>query len=98
MAPSWATSPGVKSRGCSVWTLRTPTTWSFQLSGTLSIEAMNRRWSMPATHRKRFSAGTSGTTSGSRVLATSPVTPSPNGTRARPIWYRSRPFVAASVR
>ena len=28
---------------------------------------MNRRWSMPRTQRKRFSAGTSGTTSGSRV-------------------------------
>ena len=31
-----------------------------------SIEATNRRWSMPRTHRKRVSAGTSGMTSGSR--------------------------------
>jgi hypothetical protein len=47
---------------------------------------MNRRWSMPRTHRKRSSALTSGITSGSRDLATRPVTPAPNGTLARPIW------------
>ena len=35
---------------------------------------------------------------GSRIAATRPVIPSPNGTTARPIWKRSRPFVAASVR
>ena len=85
-------------RGCSVWTLRTPTIWSCQVSGTDSIDATKRRWSMPRTHRKRGSARTSGMTSGSRLAATRPVTPSPNGTRARPIWKRSRPFVAASVR
>ena len=56
----------VKSRGCSVWTLRTPTIRSFQTSGTESIEAMNRRWSMPRTHRNRSSLLTSGITSGSR--------------------------------
>ena len=64
-ARSWATSASVKSRGCSVWTLRTPTVWSCQVSGTDSIEATNRRWSMPRTHRKRGSALTSGMTSGS---------------------------------
>ena len=63
-----------------------------------SIEATKRRWSMPRTHRKRASALTSGMTSGRRSAATLPVTPSPNGTRARPIWKRSRPFVAARVR
>ena len=56
--------PGVNSRGCSVWTLSTPTTWSCQVRGTLSIEATNRRWSMPRTHRKRGSALTSGMTCG----------------------------------
>ena len=39
----------------------------------------------------------SGMTIGSRVAATRPVIPSPNGTTARPIWWRSSPFVAASV-
>ena len=33
MAESWATSAGLKSRRVSVWTLRTPTTWSRQVSG-----------------------------------------------------------------
>ena len=59
---------------------------SFQTSGTESIEAMNRLWSMPRTHRKRSSWLTSGITSGSRDSATRPVTPPPNGTLARPIW------------
>ena len=62
----------LKSRGCSVWTLRTPTIWSCQVSGTDSIEATNRRWSMPRTHRKRGSALTSGMTSGSRVGGDAP--------------------------
>ena len=97
MAESWATSEPANSRWSSVWTLSTPTTWSCQVSGTDSIEATNRRWSMPRTHRKRWSAATSGMTIGSRVAATRPVIPSPNGTTARPMWYRSRPLVAASV-
>ena len=79
-------SAGLNWRACSVWTLRTPTTWSFQLSGTLSIDATNRFWSIPRTHRKRESERTSGTARGVWVAATRPVTPSPNGTRARPIW------------
>ena len=33
MARRWATSDGVKSRGCSVWTLRTPTIRSFHDEG-----------------------------------------------------------------
>ena len=37
-ALSWATSASLNSRGCSVWTLSTPTVWSCQVSGTLSIE------------------------------------------------------------
>ena len=52
-APSWATSSSLNVRGCSVWTLRTPTIWSCQVSGTDSIEATKRRWSMPRTHRNR---------------------------------------------
>ena len=56
------------------------------MSGTDSIEAMNLRWSMPRTHRKRESARTSGITIGVRVAATRPVTPSPMGMWARPIW------------
>ena len=43
MARSWSASCAVKSRGCSVWTLSTPTTVSCQMSGTESIEAINRR-------------------------------------------------------
>ena len=66
-APSWATSWSLNVRGSSVWTLRTPTVWSCQVSGTDSIDATKRRWSMPRTHRKRGSAWTSGMTSGSRV-------------------------------
>ena len=54
----------LNARGCSVCTLSTPIVWSCQMSGTLSIEATNRRWSMPRTHRKRGSALTSGMTSG----------------------------------
>ena len=98
MARRCETSEAVKSRGCSVCTLSTPTVRSFQTRGTDSIDAMNRRWSMPRTHRKRSSLLTSGMTSESLDSATRPVTPAPNGTRARPIWNRSRPFVAASVR
>ena len=98
IADSWSTSDGVNSRCSSVWTLSTPTTWSCQVSGTDSIEATKRRWSIPRTHRKRGSAATSGMTMASRVAATRPVIPSPNGTTARPIWKRSRPLVAASVR
>ena len=64
-APSCATSWSLKVRGSSVWTLRTPTVWSCQVSGTDSIDDTNRRWSMPRTHRKRGSARTSGMTSGS---------------------------------
>ena len=86
MADSWATSDSPNSRVCSVWMLRTPTTLSCQDSGTDSIDAMNRRWSMPRTHRNRGSWRTSAMTIGSRVAATRPVTPSPKGTRARPIW------------
>ena len=48
IADSWSTSDGVNSRCSSVWTLSTPTTWSCHSSGTDSIEATNRRWSMPA--------------------------------------------------
>ena len=48
IADSWSTSDSAKSRWVSVWTLSTPTTWSCQVSGTDSIEATNRRWSMPA--------------------------------------------------
>ncbi len=98
IADSWSTSDGVNSRCSSVWTLSTPTTWSCHVSGTDSIEATKRRWSIPRTHRKRGSAATSGMTMASRVAATRPVIPSPNGTTARPIWKRSRPLVAASVR
>ena len=61
-------------------------TCSPRVSGTDSIEAMNRRWSIPRTHRKRGSAGTSGMTIGVREAATRPVTPSPMGMWARPIW------------
>ena len=71
-APSWATSWSLKVRASSVWTLRTPTVWSCQLSGTDSIDDTNRRWSMPRTHRKRGSARTSVMTSGSRVGGDAP--------------------------
>ena len=66
MSERYWTSSSTKSCGCSVWTLRTPMTWSPRVSGTDSIEAMNRRWSIPRTHRKRGSAGTSGMTIGVR--------------------------------
>ena len=39
----------------------------------------------------------SSTTIGSRLAAVRPVIPSPNGTIARPMWWRSMPLVAASV-
>ena len=42
-APSWSTSERLKSRGRSVWTLRTPTVWSCHDNGTDSIEATKRR-------------------------------------------------------
>ena len=58
-ALSWATSEGLKTRGRSVWTLSTPTVWSCQDRGTLSMEVTKRRWSRPRTHRKRGSALTS---------------------------------------
>ena len=98
MADSCATSPSVKLRWVSVWTLSTPTTWSRQVSGTDSIEWTNRRWSMPRTHRNRASSATSAMTIAWRIAATRPVIPSPNGTIARPIWWRSSPFVPASRR
>ena len=97
MADSCATSSSVNRRRSSVWTLSTPTTWSCQVSGTDSIEVMNRRWSRPRTHRKRGSSAMSSTMIGSRLAAVRPVIPSPNGTTARPMWWRSRPLVAASV-
>ena len=56
IAAACATSESVKSRCISVWTLSTPTTWSPHVSGTDSIEAMNRRWSSPRTHPKRQSS------------------------------------------
>ena len=56
----------LKTRGCSVCTLRTPTVWSCQMSGTDNMDATNRRWSMPRTHRNRASARTSGMTRCSR--------------------------------
>ena len=39
----------------------------------------------------------SSTTIGSRLAAVRPVIPSPNGTAAWPMWWRSMPLVAASV-
>ena len=97
MADSCATSDAAKSRWVSVCTLSTPTTCSCHVSGTDSIEATNRRWSRPRTHRKRSSLRTSGIVIGRRVAATRPVIPSPTGTTARPMWCRSSPLVAASV-
>ena len=39
------------------------------------------------------SSATSAMTIAWRIAATRPVIPSPNGTMARPIWWRSSPFV-----
>ncbi len=90
-------SCGVKRRVATVWTLRTPTTMSFQVSGTESIEVRPAR-SKPRRYLKRGSSRTSGTSIGWRVAAAAPVTPSPSARLTRPTWWRSRPLVAASVR
>ena len=65
---------GVNSRGSTVWTLRTPTTWSSQTSGTEHIE-VKRAWSTPRIQAKRSSVCTSGLTTVERDSAAMPVMP-----------------------
>ena len=48
----------MNARGSTVWTLSTPTTWSFQTSGTEHIE-VKRAWSTPRIQAKRGSSWTS---------------------------------------
>ena len=90
-------SSGAKRRVATVWTLRTPTTVSFQVSGTESIEVSPAR-SNPRRYLKRGSSRTSGTSIGRRAAAAAPVMPSPSARLTRLTWSRSRPFVAARVR
>ena len=101
IAPSCATSPGVKSRGRSVWTLSTPTTWSFH-----DERHGQHRGDEPALvdapdpQEARVGADV-GDHQRLALAATRPVTPSPNGTRARPIWYdrgRSSPPASGTLR
>ena len=85
-----------KTRRRTVWTLSTPTTASFQISGTEHIE-VSRGSSRPWSQANRRSRRTLRLTCGRRVWAARPVSPTPIGRRATPIWSRSSPLVAARV-